>query len=66
MCPRRLLLVTPAAVWMKGRVHVQGHRASIPEAQPSGSLALPCVGLVDVLEERRVDDTALVGTFDDN
>ena len=42
----------------------QGHGALIPEAQGSGSLALPYVGLVDALEERRADGTALAGTFD--
>ena len=42
----------------------QSHGAWIPEAQGSGSLALPCVGLVDALEERRADGTALAGTFD--
>src|SRR6266851_6062067 len=42
----------------------QGHGALIPEAQCSGSLALPYVGLVDALEERRADGTALAGTFD--
>ena len=42
----------------------QGHGALIPEAQGSGSLALPYVGLVDALEERRADGTALTGTFD--
>jgi hypothetical protein len=36
----------------------------IPEAQGSGSLALPYVGLVDALEERRADGTALAGTLD--
>ena len=42
----------------------QGHGALIPEAQGSGSLALPCVGLVDALKERRADGTTLAGTFD--
>ena len=42
----------------------QGHGAWIPEAEGSGSLALPCVGLVDALKERRADGTALTGTFD--
>ena len=42
----------------------QGHGALIPEAQGSGSLALPFVGLVDALEERRADGTALAGTLD--
>ena len=42
----------------------QGHGALIPEAERSGSLALPCVGLVDALEERRADGTALAGTLD--
>src|SRR5208282_1577584 len=42
----------------------QGHGALIPEAKRSGSLALPYVGLVDALEERRADGTALAGTFD--
>ena len=42
----------------------QGHGALIPEAEGSGSLALPVVGLVDALEERRADGTALAGTFD--
>ena len=42
----------------------QGHGAMIPEAQGSGSLALPVVGLVDALKERRADGTALTGTFD--
>ncbi len=42
----------------------QGHGALIPEAQGSGSLALPCVGLVDALKERRADGTALAGTLD--
>ena len=42
----------------------QGHGALIPEAERSGSLALPCVGLVDALKERRADGTALAGTFD--
>lgn len=42
----------------------QGHDALIPEAQRSGSLALPYVGQVDALEERRADGTALAGTFD--
>ena len=42
----------------------QGHGALVPEAERSGSLALPYVGLVDALEERRADGTALAGTFD--
>ena len=42
----------------------QGHGAWIPEAQGSGSLALPVVGLVDALKERSADGTALAGTFD--
>ena len=42
----------------------QGHGALVPEAQGSGSLALPYVGLVDALEERRADGTALAGTLD--
>ena len=42
----------------------QSHGAYVPEAQGSGSLAL-VVGLVDALEERRADGTALTGTFDD-
>ena len=37
----------------------------IPEAECSGSLALSCVGLVDALEERSADGTALAGTLDD-
>jgi hypothetical protein len=41
----------------------QGHGALIPEAQGPGSLALPYVGLVDALKERRADGTALAGTF---
>ena len=41
----------------------QGHGAWVPEAQGSGSLALSVVGLVDALEERRADGTALTGTF---
>ena len=40
----------------------QGHGALIPEAEGSGSLALPYVGLVDALKERRADGTALAGT----
>jgi hypothetical protein len=36
----------------------------VPEAEGSGSLALPYVGLVDALEERRADGTALAGTLD--
>ena len=43
----------------------QGHGACVAEAQRSGSLALPVVGLVDALKERRADGTALAGTFDD-
>jgi hypothetical protein len=42
----------------------QGHGAMIPEAQGSGSLALPVVGLVGALEQRRPDGTALAGSFD--
>ena len=42
----------------------QGHGAWIPEAQGSGSLALPVVGLVDALKERSANGTALAGTFD--
>ncbi len=42
----------------------QGHGALIFEAKCSGSLALPCVGLVDALKECRADGTALAGTFD--
>ena len=42
----------------------QGHHTLIPEAQSSGSLALIFEGLVDALEERRADGTALAGTFD--
>src|SRR5947199_10431498 len=42
----------------------QGHGACVPEAQGCGSLALPCVGLVDALKERRADGTALTGAFD--
>jgi len=41
----------------------QSHGALIPEAQGSGSLAL-VMGLVDALEERRADGTALTGTLD--
>ena len=41
----------------------QSHGALIPEAQGSGSLAL-VVGLVDALEERRADGTALTGSLD--
>jgi len=41
----------------------QGHGAWVPEAQGSGFLALYVVGLVDALEERRADGTALAGTF---
>jgi hypothetical protein len=64
-CPRRLLLVTPVTAWTtRHRAPGQGHGALIPEAQCSGSLALPYVGLVDALEERRADGTALAGTFD--
>ncbi len=36
----------------------QGHGELIPEAQGPGSLALPYVGLVDALKERRADGTA--------
>jgi len=42
----------------------QGHGAYVPEAERPGSLALPCVGLMDALEERRADGTALAGTLD--
>ena len=42
----------------------QGHGALVPEAESPGSLALPYVGLVDALKERRADGTALAGTFD--
>jgi len=42
----------------------QGHGALIPEAQASGSLALPVVGLVDALQERRADGTTLAGSLD--
>ena len=35
-----------------------------PRSERSGSLALPCVGLVDALKERRADGTALTGTLD--
>ena len=42
----------------------QSDGALIPEAQGSGSLALSVVGLVDALEERRADGTALAGTLD--
>ena len=42
----------------------QGYGAWIAEAERSGSLALPCVGLMDALEERRADGTALTGTLD--
>lgn len=42
----------------------QGHGALVPEAQGSGSLALPYVGLVDALEECRADGTALTGMLD--
>src|SRR4029077_18692255 len=42
----------------------QGHGAYIAEPECSGPLALPYVGLVDALEERRADGTALAGTFD--
>jgi hypothetical protein len=43
----------------------QSYGAKIPEAEGSGSLALLVVGLVDALEERGADVTALAGTFDD-
>ena len=63
--PRRLLLVKPVTAWTNTAEGAgQGHGAWVPEAQGSGSLALPCVGLVDALEERRADGTALTGTFD--
>ena len=42
----------------------QGHGAWVPEAQGSGSLALPYVGLVETVEEIVADGTALTGTFD--
>jgi hypothetical protein len=42
----------------------QGHGAYISEPESSGRLALPCVGLVDALKERRADGTALAGTLD--
>jgi hypothetical protein len=42
----------------------QGHGAYISEPESSGPLALPCVGLVGALKERRADGTALAGTFD--
>ena len=41
----------------------EGHGAWVPESERSGSLVLPCVGLVDALEERRADGTALAGTL---
>ncbi len=42
----------------------QGHGAWVTEAERSGSLALDDGGLVDALEERRADGTALTGTLD--
>ena len=39
--------------------------SDVPEAQGSGSLALSVVGLVDALEQRRADGTALTGPLDD-
>jgi hypothetical protein len=42
----------------------QGHDAKVPEAQGSGPLALPCVGLLDPLEGGGPDGTALAGTLD--
>jgi hypothetical protein len=39
----------------------QGYGAWVPEAQGSGSLALPYVGLLDPLEKSRSDGTALAG-----
>jgi hypothetical protein len=39
----------------------QGYGAWVPEAQGSGSLALPYVGLLDLLEKSRSDGTALAG-----
>lgn len=41
----------------------QGHGAWIPEAQGSGSLALPYVGLVKTVEQIVSDGTALTGTL---
>ena len=41
----------------------QGHGALVPEAQGSGSLALPYVGLLDPLEESWSYGTALAGTL---
>ena len=60
----RLLVVKPETAWtMTQSAPARGHDAWIAEAQGSGSLALPYVGLVDALEERRADGTALAGTF---
>ena len=42
----------------------QGCCSFVAEAQGSGSLALSVVGLVDALQERRVDGTALAGSLD--
>jgi hypothetical protein len=42
----------------------QGHGALVAEAECSGSLALMVERLVDALEERRADGTALTGTLD--
>ena len=43
----------------------QGCGAWISEPERAGSVALPCVGLVDALEERIADGTVLAGTLDD-
>ena len=42
----------------------QGHGAWVTESERSGALAPLVVGLVDALEERRADGTALTGTLD--
>jgi hypothetical protein len=42
----------------------QGHGALVTGAESPGSLALPYVGPVDALKERRAGGTALAGTLD--
>lgn len=41
----------------------QGHSAYISGPQSPGALALPYIGLVSALRERRADGTNLAGTF---
>jgi hypothetical protein len=58
------LLEKPVTAWTtQHKAPARAMARGSPEAQGSDSLALPVVGLVDALKERRADGTALPGTL---